>query len=54
MRTNSTKSEKDREKEGKKQQQAFEAQMFKAIEKTLDSVVEKALDEIFKDFNKKK
>ena len=54
MRTNSAKSEKEREKERKKQQQAFEAQIFIAIEKTLDSVVEKALNEIFKDFNKKK
>ena len=54
MRTDST-SKKEKEKKKKKKHEAFlEAQIFQAVEKSLDKVVNKALDEIFKDFNKKR
>ena len=54
MHTNST-SQREKEKKEKRTQEAFiEAQIFQAVEKSLDKVINKALDEIFKDFNKKK
>ena len=44
-----------KEKKDRKKHEAFlEAQIFQAVEKSLDKVINKALDEIFKDFNKKR
>ena len=54
MRTDST-SKKEKEKKDRKKHEAFlEAQIFQAVEKSLDKVVNKALDEIFKNINKKR
>ena len=51
MRIDRSQREKDRKK---KQESVFEAQVFSFVAKSLDTVINKALDEIFKDFNKKR
>ena len=51
MRTNNL-SKSEKEKKKKKKQAAIEAEIFKVIEKSLDAAVNKAMDDIFKDFGK--
>lgn len=43
-------TEQERKKKKKKQQSALEAEIFKIIEKSLNAAVDKALDDIFKDW----
>ena len=43
-------TEQERKKKKKKQQSALEAEIFKVIEKSLDAALNKALDDIFKDW----
>ena len=40
----------DRKKKDKKKQSAFEAEIFRFMEKSLKSAMEVALDDIFKDW----
>ena len=42
--------EKDKDKKKKKKQSAFEAEIFRFMEKSLKSAMEVALDDIFKDW----
>lgn len=48
MRTNRSQKEKDR----KKKQKTFEVQLFKTIEKILEDVMKKSINEILKDLEK--
>ena len=43
-------TEQERKKKKKKQQSTLEAEIFKIIEKSLNAAVDKALDDIFKDW----
>lgn len=43
-------TEQECKKKKKKQQSALEAEIFKIIEKSLNAAVDKALDDIFKDW----
>lgn len=43
-------TEQERKKKKKKQQSALEAEIFKIIEKSLNAAVDKAIDDIFKDW----
>ena len=43
-------SEKEREKKKKKQQSILEAEIMKIMEKGMKTALDKALDEIFKDW----
>ena len=46
---NSSKSEKEKKK--KKKQAALEAEIFKIMEKSLNAAINKALDDVFKNFD---
>ena len=50
MRRQKNESEKDKKK---KRQSIIEAELFAIMEKSLKTAVNMALDEIFKDFNKR-
>lgn len=43
-------TEEERKKKKKKQQSILEAEIFKIIEKSMQAAVDKALDDIFKDW----
>ena len=45
-----TQSQKDREKKKKKKQSILEAEIMKIMEKSLKTAIDRALDDILKDF----
>ena len=52
MRIDNTKSGKDRKKK-KRKQSVLEKELYSIVAKSLDAAIELALDDIFKDWNKK-
>ena len=52
MRINNTKSGKERKKK-KRKQSVLEKEIFSIVEKSLDAAIAAAMEDIFRDWNKK-